>query len=313
MGSTWLARVNYLGNDTVHLWTNQELNPDIYIPGNCVAGQYGLTAPGPCSSLSNIAARRTMTLENPSQGPYYAGLEQLNDGGTGSYNSLLASVEHRLSNHFMVLANYTWSHCISDDQSLTVGSPSWTNPYNRRSDRGNCGNGVDVRQNFNLTAVFQSPHFSSRPLQWVAGNWQLSPIFAARSGTYFSVTTGVDNALNNIGGQRANELTGNVYCANQSINCWMSASAFASPAAGTLGNQGINTLRGPGYFDVDLALSRRFIVREKHSVELRIEAFNIQNRVNFLNPTGATNSTNFGKIQTDIAPRILQLAVKYIF
>ena len=313
MGSSWLAKVNYLGNDTVHLWTNQELNPDIYMPGNCVAGQYGLTAPGPCSSLSNIAARRTLTLANPSQGPYYAGLEQLNDGGTGSYNSLLASVEHRLSNHFMVLANYTWSHCISDDQSLTVGSPSWTNPYNRRSDRGNCGNGVDVRQNFNLTAVFQSPHFSSRPLQWVAGNWQLSPIFAARSGTYFSVTTGVDNALNNIGGQRANELTGNVYCANQSFACWMSASAFASPATGTLGNQGINTLRGPGYFDVDLALSRRFIVREKHTVELRVEAFNIQNRVNFLNPTGATNSTNFGKIQTDIAPRILQLAVKYMF
>jgi len=48
-------------------------------------------------------------------------------------------------------------------------------------------------------------------------------------------------------------------------------------------------------------------------VELRVEAFNIQNRVNFLNPTGATNSTNFGKIQTDIAPRILQLAVKYMF
>jgi hypothetical protein len=73
------------------------------------------------------------------------------------------------------------------------------------------------------------------------------------------------------------------------------------------------TRSGARYFDVDLALSRRFIVREKHTVELRIEAFNIQNRVNFLNPTGATNSTNFGKIQTDIAPRILQLAVKYMF
>ena len=93
----------------------------------------------------------------------------------------------------------------------------------------------------------------------------------------------------------------------------MSSSAFASPAAGTLGNQGINTLQGPGYFGVALALSRRFTVREKHTVDLRVEAFNVQNRVNFLNPTAATNSTNFGKIQTDIAPRILQLAAKYVF
>jgi hypothetical protein len=237
----------------------------------------------------------------------------LDDGGTASYNSLLMSVEHRLSSHFMMLTNYTWSHCITDNVMLQMGGPASTNPYNIRSDRGNCGNGVDVRQNFNLTGVIQSPHFASRPLQWIAGDWQLSPIFAARSGTYFSVTTGVDNALNNIGGQRANQLTGNVYCANQSIACWMAASAFAAPATGTLGNQGINTLRGPGYFDVDLALSRRFRIRERHTLEFRAEAFNLQNRVNFLNPTAAINSSNFGKIQTDVAPRILQLAFKYAF
>jgi hypothetical protein len=313
IGASWLLKANYLGNDTVHLWTDQELNPAVYIPGNCVAGQYGLTAPGPCSSLANTAGRRTFTLENPSQGPLYGGVEQLDDGGTASYNSLLMSIEHRLSNHFMVLANYTWSHCITDQVMLQMGGPASTNPYDRRSDRGNCGNLVDVRSNFNLSAVLQSPHFSSRPLQLIAGNWQLSPIFARRTGTFFSVTTGVDNALNSIGGQRANQLTGDVYCANQTISCWMSASAFASPATGTLGNQGIDTLRGPGYFDIDLALSRRFVVRERHNIELRFEAFNVVNHPNFVNPTAATNSSNFGKIQGDIGPRILQLAAKYVF
>ena len=313
LGASWLLKVNYLGNNTVHLWTNQELNPAIYIPGTCTAGQYGLKAAGPCSSLSNTAARRTLTLANPTQGPLYGGLEQLNDGGTGSYNSLLVSAEHRLSHSFMVLANYTWAHCISDNQSLQVGSPSWTNPYDRRSDRGNCGGGVDIRQNFNLSAVLQSPHFASRPLQMVAGNWQLSPIFAARTGNYFSVTTGVDNALNSIAGQRANQLAANVYCANQNRNCWMSAKAFAAPATGTLGNQGINTLVGPGYFDIDLALSRRFTVREKQNLEVRFEAFNVLNKANYLNPTAAINSSNFGKIQTDTGPRILQLAAKYTF
>ncbi|HEY6342563.1 MAG TPA: carboxypeptidase regulatory-like domain-containing protein [Bryobacteraceae bacterium] len=318
LGASWVVKGNYLGNDTVHLWTDQELNPIVYIPGPCSAGQYGLTAAGPCSSTANYSARRTLTLQNPAQGAFYAGIEQLNDGGTASYNSMLLSVEHRLSSHFMVLVNYTWAHCISDNVALQAGGPTWTNPYNRRSDRGNCsggvsGGGTDIRQNFNLTAVLQSPRFSSRPLRWVAGDWQLSPIFAARTGNDFTVTTGVDNSLINSGSQRPNQVTGDVYCAHQTINCWMSAAAFASPATGTLGNMGISALRGPGYFDVDVALSRRFRVRERYNLDIRAEAFNIQNRVNFLNPTAALNSSNFGKIQTDIAPRILQFATKFVF
>jgi hypothetical protein len=312
LGASWLLKASYLGNDTVHLWTDQELNPAVYIPGTCTAGQYGLTAAGPCSTTGNTQARRSLTLQNPAQGPFYGTVESLDDGGTASYNGLIVSAEHRLSNHFMVLANYTWSHCIADLATTELSGPIYTNPNNRRFDRGNC-TGVDIRQNFNLSAVLQSPRFASRPLQWVAGNWQLSPIFGARSGNYFSVTTGVDNALNGIGGQRANQVLGKVYCAGKSITCWMSSSAFASPATGTLGNSGINSLVGPGYFDVDLALSRRFTIREKQNLEIRAEAFNIANRVNFLNPTSTTNSTNFGKILTDISPRIMQFAVKYVF
>jgi hypothetical protein len=93
----------------------------------------------------------------------------------------------------------------------------------------------------------------------------------------------------------------------------MSALAFASPAPGTYGDLGNDSLIGPGYFDVDIALSRRFNIKERHYVEIRGEAFNIENRVNFLNPTAALNSTNFGKIQTDVSPRILQVAAKYFF
>jgi hypothetical protein len=146
----------------------------------------------------------------------------------------------------------------------------------------------------------------------VAGNWQLSPIFAAHTGTSFTVTTGVDNALTGIGGQRPN-LVGNPSCGTQTIGCYMRLAAFASPAAGTLGNLGYDNLVGPGYFDVDLALSRRFAIRERQHIEIRAEAFNIQNKVNFLNPTATMNSSNFGKIQTDVSPRITQFAVKYVF
>jgi hypothetical protein len=312
LGTSWLLKASYVGNNTIHLWTDQELNPAIYVPGSCAAGQYGLTAPGLCSTVGNTQARRLLTQLNPSQGPYYSTLESLDDGGTASYNSLLVSAEHRLTKQFMVLTNYTWSHCISDLVTTELSGPIYTNPSNRRFDRGNCTQ-VDTRQIFNLSGVLQSPHYASHALQLIAGDWQLSPIFSAHSGGFFTVTTGVDNALNGIGGQRPNQLNANTGCATQTVSCWMSLSAFASPANGTFGNTGVNNLQGPGFFEVDVALSRRFRIRERQNFEIRAEAFNIQNRANFLNPTAAMNSSNFGKIQTDVSPRIMQFAVKYVF
>lgn len=322
LGSSWLLKASYLGSETAHLWTDQELNPAVYIPGNCVAGQYGLKKAGPCSTTSTTQARRALTLLNPSQGPYYGTLEYLDDGGTASYNALIVSAEHRLSSHFSVLANYTFSHCIGDLVTTELSGPIYTNPADRRFDRGNC-TAVDVHHNFNLSAVLQSPHYSSRVVQWIAGDWQLAPIVSAHTGSYFSVTTGVDNALTGIGAQRPNQILPSVYCPDRNINCWMNANAFASPAPGTLGDLGINNLEGPGYFDVDVALSRQFRVREKQYFEIRAESFNIQNRANFLNPgtvgiaggsaNSALNSSTFGRIQSDVSPRIMQFAVKYVF
>ena len=263
-----------------------------------------------------------LTQLNPSQGPYYGNLEYLDDGGTASYNALIVSAEHRLSNHFSMLANYTWSHCIGDLVSSELSGPVYTDPSDRRFDRGNCTS-VDVRQNFNLSAVLQSPHYSSRMVQWIAGDWQLAPIVGFHTSSFFEVTTGVDNALSGIGSQRPNQVLSNPYCPDRNINCWLNAAAFQAPATGTLGNLGINNLVGPNYFDVDVALSRQFKVREKQYFEIRAESFNIQNRANYLSPANAglaggsngsvLNASTFGKILSDVSPRIMQFAVKYVF
>ncbi len=322
--NSWLVKASYLGNNTVHLWTDQELNPALYVPGNCAAGQYGLKVAGPCSTTATTQARRLFTALNPSQGPFYGTTESLDDGGTASYNAMMLSAEHRLANHFSLLANYTLAHCIADPQTTELSGPIYTNPANRRFDRGNC-TAVDVRHNFNLSAVLQSPHYNSRMVQAIAGGWQLAPIVSAHTGSYFTVTTGVDNALTGVstGSQRPNLVAIDPYCANRSVTCWLNAAAFQAPASGTLGNLAVNNLASPGYFDVDVSLSRKFQIREGQSMEIRGEAFNIENRANFLSPAAASlsggtsgsalNSSNFGRIQADVSPRVMQFAIKYVF
>jgi hypothetical protein len=172
--------------------------------------------------------------------------------------------------------------------------------------------------------VLQAPKFSQGLLQTVAGNWQLAVIGAARSGSNFSATTGIDNDLNGVGGDRSNQILSNVYCANKNINCWLNPAAFGpnTIANGVRSNMGPNTLRGPGYFDLDLALTKSIPLGERQRVDLRAEAFNIQNRANYMgtspnNPSavsiGSQNGTAFGKLLYDVSPRIMQFAIKYVF
>ncbi len=317
-GSNWLASASYLGNNTIHMWAAVTQDPSVYIPGaSCVLN--GVTY-SPCSSLSNSTARRLLTLQNPSQGRYINNLTALDDGATASYNAMLLSLQHRLASNFTVLANYTWSHCISDPVTTLLGG-SYTNPADRRFDRGNCG-GIDIRHVLNISGVLQSPKFSRRMVQAIAGNWQLSPILGWRSGSYFTVTTGVDTALNNVTGQRADQIAFSAYCAVQNSDCWLAKSAFAAPAEpGTFGSSGANSLLGPGYFQVDLSLSRKFVLHESHTLEFRADAFNIENRVNLSIPVTTLNSSNFGRVTSDITapgsasgdPRIMQLSLKYAF
>ena len=296
IGSDWLASATYLGNNTVHGWVGQAQDPAIYIPGS--------------STASNVAARRVLTLLNPAQGALYGSISNLDDGATGSYNALLLALNHRLARHFTVLSNYTWSHCISDPLSTQLAG-SYSDPFNRRFDRGNCA--ADIRHILNISAVLESPKFANRLTQALAGNWKVSPIFRATSGMFFNVTSGTDTRLIGIGGDRPNLLSPNIYCDTPGPSCWLNKTAFQPAAVGLNGGFGINAARGPGYFDVDLSVSRQFVIRERHRIEVRAESFNIQNRVNYNNPGGTFTSGTFGKITTDRAPRIMQFAMKYYF
>ena len=81
---------------------------------------------------------KSLTLLNPTWGPSYNTIAYLDAGATGSYNAMILSAQHRLANHFSMLANWTYSHCIADPSTTELTGPSYVNPNNRSADRSNC-------------------------------------------------------------------------------------------------------------------------------------------------------------------------------
>jgi hypothetical protein len=76
---------------------------------------------------------------------------------------------------------------------------------------------------------------------------------------------------------------------------------------------GVSNVLGPGSITIDTNLTRSFQVRENQSIEFRVEAFNLPNHVNPDDPTVVLTNARFGQILSAKAPRIIQLALKYVF
>ena len=91
--------------------------------------------------------------------------------------------------------------------------------------------------------------------------------------------------------------------------------AFGVPAVGSLGNVGINTLRAPSFFNLDISIGKKFAVTEKQYVDFRMEMFNSTNHVSWGAPgRDITNPGGFGQITGQIQnPRNIQLALKFYF
>ena len=342
-GNDWLVNLSYVGSESSHLWSSFQANPAVYIPGNCQAGQYGLTAPGPCTSANNAnsAFRRSFTIHNYPGNQYFGYMEQLDSGGTGSYNGLLAGVQKRFSKGFVMNANYTFSHCISD---LSIGDSTGNagagmlDPNNRRYDRSNCQSNeiggvfsADRRHLFNATVVYQVPRFSNRGLSMVLSNWKFAEIFRATSAFWITpfVTTDYSFTTASTGASAAErpvQVLADPLCPNPgpAPSCWINPKAFQAPAAGTLSPLSRNSIPGPGSWGFDSALSREFRIREWGSFEIRGEAFNLTNSMRpGISPPSlaagasglglAFGSPTFGTITSALDPRIMQLAAKFTF
>ncbi len=94
------------------------------------------------------------------------------------------------------------------------------------------------------------------------------------------------------------------------------ASQLTLPAPGIMGNARRRFFSGPGMATFDATLSRSFRVRDNHSLEVRVEAFNVLNHAQFFGASsveGNISSGSFGQAVSAMPPRLIQLALRYQF
>jgi hypothetical protein len=348
-GKGWEVQFDYVGNKTTHAPLGLPLSPATYIPGNwgangagCAgvvitapfAGKYG-AAGTPCSTTANQAQRFFLTEQNPVQGNQYAGggggSALVGDEGTSNYNGLIVTVQHRLSSSFSLLTNYTWSKCLNEaDSQGDLAGTSVENPNNPAMDYGPCGS--DYRDVENVVLVTKSNFSLPRFEKLVVNGWEFAPLAHITSGAPFTVTTGSDISLTDVGNDRPNLIPGvapYIHLANRSASGaanrgYLNPAAFCGAtvaggctdpvAPGTYGNISRNSFRGLPQYQFDAQISRIFPVHERLTMTLRLEGFNVLNHPNFSTPTAALSSSTFGQISaTSNNARVFQGSAKFNF
>ncbi len=329
LGQDWLLQVGYVGTTGVRLPRFIEGDPTIFIPG-MVDGQ-------PISNENNVNQRRLYsgcTFAQPNH-CVYSSVGEIASIANSSYNALEASLRKRFSHGLSFLGSYTYSHAIDDVSSFNItGSASQPvagendlaqNPFDLGAERGRSM--FDARHRFVLSYEWNLP-FWNHPTNWYQhafGNWQLNGIVTAMTGTPFTVFDSNDVSLQGtapeITGFSANRpnLIGNPNNGPRTPQEWMNLNAFQQLQPDPLGrfqvfgDEGRNVVAGPPYADWDFSAFKNVPVTEGKEFQFRGELFNFLNHTNFRLPVSDISSPNFGQIQQDVSPRVIQVALKFLY
>ena len=314
---SWVLEVGYVGSHGIHQNNTHPINTaQLASVSNPL---YGIVT---TNLRSNVPARV------PYLGFSAATLSQESTDGDYKFNSLQATVRKQYSHGLTFQAAYTFSRAFANYAASTTSGRVSNDP-------------LDSRQQYGLNANYR-PHrlvlsynwnIPTRKISGVAvkliGGWSLSGLTPIQDGQPLTLTDtrggtiygqpGTSRAQINPGFTYADVLTpGDV---KSNLNNYFNKAALGlTPVIGDgtgWGNTGIGIAFGPGQFDWDIALAKRTRVgglREAPELQFRAEAVNLFNHAQFLNPGLAGNQGNFGLITgSSVNPRLLQLALKYVF
>jgi hypothetical protein len=249
----------------------------------------------------------------------YAEVDYKTTGGKDNYNALQVSLVRRVSRGLTFNAQYTLARSYGN----TGGSNEALTAANNARTLGQFDydigyNNFDVRQMFNLSALYSLPWGKGRAheLGGVAdvlfGGWDIGGIVNARSGlpvdvrivrpdvlykdaagSYYNNPAADRVAVINTPGggnsrnvRRPNLVPGVAPYVKSGGLVFLNPAAFSVPLPGTFGDLKRNSIKGPAFQQVDVVLSKRFSMGQTSKLEFRAEVFNLFNRTNFTNPVG---------------------------
>lgn len=264
-----------------------------------------------------------------------------------SYNSLQVTYNHEISHGLSMLANYTYSKCMTNLNANRDGvsqRAQWLSGFGIASDYQACPS--DATNVIHVSGLYQLPFGRGRMLlakenrtvNAIIGGWSLNYIFTHQSGQPFTIPCPIPTTADY--GCNADIIPGqNIYAGKHNQEQWLNPDAFENPPIATtvgqsnyapLGSSG-NQVRGPGFTNLDASVFKNIHVSQKIYFQFRAEAFNVTNTAQFANPgssgsdtvagNGANsnaldfdNKNNFGRITALInSNRIMQLALKLYY
>ena len=319
IAKNYLLDVRYVGNKGTHLPRFIEANPSIYGPG---------------VNANNNNQIREYTTCNSAGLCNYGSVGLLAGDSSSTYHALEVAFSRQFAHGLSFLASYWYSKSLDDISSLNVAGSAPTlvagendlaqNPSDLAAEHG--PSLFDATQRFVFSGTWALPglHGASRAAAFLVNGWQLNVIGSLSTGTPFTVYDSADVSLQGSAPEISgfyssrpdlvsNPNVGQPHTANQ----WVSRAPFLQlnpqTQAGQFGNEGRNVVRGPGIEEVDLSLFKYFKIDETKRVQFRAECFNLLNHPNFGLPENDLESPAFGQILQAGPPRLLQLAVKFLF
>jgi hypothetical protein len=301
--------VSYVGEHGVHIWALADLNQ--------------ATANASGGTLS-VQARR------PYQNFYI--IEESIPAGFLRYEGLQTKFEHRFSGGLYLVNSFTWSHAI-DNASGHLDTPNGDNSrVNLANLKGESGQSAYNQPiNETLSAVWDLPigrgktfanHISST-LDRVIGGWQVTAVNTDTSGSpvnlYYSPSAAY--TLSSLLVQRPN-VSGNPIAPKKNwvksgtaLTGYLSSTNVTNPTSANqpYGNAGRNSLRDMTFNQFDLGLHKSFDLLGRTKLDLRGEAFNALNKVNYAAPNSSRSSSSFGSITSAFPARQFQIAGKLTF
>jgi hypothetical protein len=308
LGAGIVVEAGFVGSSSHHLLSTLDINE---------------------AATSALGTAATRTVQNTTR-PYYAAfpnyatINQVSTGANGNYQGFVASLRTQAYHGLTAKFNYTLGHA-QDDASAVRG----TNPTDSRNLRFDFGDAAfDVRNTFTSYITYEVPTASKGP-KWLVRGWQINSLLSFYGGLPFTVYAG-KNVSGTFEGKDRVDVVGDPFAGvSHSLTNgyvqWVNPAAFAFPANGSFGNEVRNSLRGPGFADVDLSFFKTTNITERVQAQLRIELFNIFNRTNLPVPGATLTSGSFGRISDTIGdyngatgigagePFNTQLGLKIIF